>query len=241
MRAPGRTSEVVTSRTVTRAALAGAATIVLVATTATVDPTTVRLSPAAQAVFPPVQPPEYTLFLERAERAASPPITRRGVARPVAHRAGSKPVTRHTPTRRAVRHRIHHRAAVAHAAPRRAAVARVRGSAGAVVGYARQQIGDPYVWGSDGPGSWDCSGLTRRSFAQAGVRLPRRAAAQSSRGQAVSRRAARAGDLVLWGGVGRAYHVGVYLGRGWVLHAPHPGKSVRAARLWGDPQFRRLL
>ncbi len=97
------------------------------------------------------------------------------------------------------------------------------------------------MFSASGPRAWDCSGLTKGAYARAGLRLPRQASAQSARGASVSRARARAGDLVLWGGVGRAYHVGIYLGRGWVLHSPRTGQRVRVAKLWGRPQFRRLL
>jgi cell wall-associated NlpC family hydrolase len=123
-------------------------------------------------------------------------------------------------------------------AAQRAAVraARVR----AVITFARRQIGDPYRWGAAGPHRWDCSGLTLRAYARAGIHLPRRARDQSARGRSVARRYARAGDLVLWGGVGRSYHVGIYVGRGHVLHSPRRGQRVRVAKLWGRTQFRRL-
>jgi cell wall-associated NlpC family hydrolase len=115
------------------------------------------------------------------------------------------------------------------------------GSARSVIAFAMRQLGDPYVYGAAGPDSWDCSGLTAAAYARAGVSLPHRAAMQSTRGYAVPRSQARAGDLVLWGGVGSAYHVGIYLGGGMVLHSPRPGKTVRAAPLWGSPRFRRLV
>ena len=111
----------------------------------------------------------------------------------------------------------------------------------AVVGYARAQVGDPYIRNGAGPRGFDCSGLTMRSFSRAGVRLPHKASRQSARGRSVPRRAARPGDLVIWGGVGRAYHVGIYVGAGKVLHSPRPGRRVDVAPLWGRPQFRRLL
>ncbi len=119
-------------------------------------------------------------------------------------------------------------------------MAYVPGRAGRVLAFARAQLGDPYRFGSTGPDSWDCSGLTRSAYARAGIRLPRQAADQSARGVAVSRSRARPGDLVLWGRVGSAHHVGIYLGRGRVLHSPKPGDTVRVSRLWGRPQFRRL-
>jgi len=104
-----------------------------------------------------------------------------------------------------------------------------------VVSFAYAQLGKPYRYGAAGPGGFDCSGLTMRAFRRAGVRLPHKAAGQH--GAAVSRRAARAGDLVKWGG----WHVGVYVGDGWVIHAPKPGDRVKKSRLWGSYRIVRVL
>lgn len=104
-----------------------------------------------------------------------------------------------------------------------------------MVAYARTQLGRPYSYGR-----LDCSGLTMRSYARAGVALPHKAARQDERGRRVPRRIARAGDLVFWGG-DNAYHVAIYLGRGRVIHAPKPGDRVKVSRLWGYPSFVRVL
>jgi cell wall-associated NlpC family hydrolase len=111
----------------------------------------------------------------------------------------------------------------------------VSGSAGAVVAYAYNQLGRPYVWGGTGGSGFDCSGLTMRAYARAGVRLPHRAAEQS--GRTVSLAQARPGDLVKWG----SYHVGVYVGHGYVIHAPKPGDHVKKSRLWGSYRIVRVL
>lgn len=102
--------------------------------------------------------------------------------------------------------------------------------------FAYRQLDEPYRWGSAGPDSWDCSGLTMQSAAHAEIRLPHRAAEQARRGRPVSHGDARAGDLVLWGN----HHVGLYLGHDRVLHAPKPGDHVRISPLWGSPHFRRI-
>lgn len=104
-----------------------------------------------------------------------------------------------------------------------------------MVAYAYAQLGKPYRYGADGPGAFDCSGLTLAAYARAGRRLPHRAAAQH--GRPVSRRAARPGDLVKWAG----RHVGIYVGRGYVIHAPKPGDRVKRARLWGSYRIVRVL
>lgn len=104
-----------------------------------------------------------------------------------------------------------------------------------VVAYAYDQLGRPYVRGGTGGDGFDCSGLTMRAYGRAGLRLPHRAAEQS--GRAVSRSRARPGDLVKWG----SHHVGVYVGGGYVIHAPKPGDHVKKARLWGNYRIVRVL
>ncbi|MFE5399167.1 NlpC/P60 family protein [Streptomyces sp. NPDC056568] len=99
------------------------------------------------------------------------------------------------------------------------------GRAAAAVAAARSALGKPYVWGSNGPGGFDCSGLTQWSYAQAGVGLPRTSQAQSGAGRRVSLADARPGDLVAYRD--DASHIGMYVGNGQVIHAPYPGAPVR--------------
>jgi cell wall-associated NlpC family hydrolase len=122
-------------------------------------------------------------------------------------------------------------------APARAVRVAVGARAGArrVLAYAYRQIGKPYASGAAGPRAFDCSGLTQRAYGLAGIDLPHRAAGQ--RGRTVSAESARPGDLVKWGG----YHVGIYVGGGFVVHAPKPGDRVKKSRLWGRHYFVRLL
>ena len=77
---------------------------------------------------------------------------------------------------------------------------------------------------------FDCSGLTRWVYRQAGVSLPHYSIAQWSHGRRVSRRALAPGDLVFFSRLG---HVGIYLGHGAVIHAPHAGAPVRFERMRG--------
>lgn len=207
-----------------RRAAAASALILVISTIA--NPSTEPPALAAATTAPqPLATAVHDLHSERAERAAAPPASRLG--RTVgAHAAGARTKALRPPVK---------------VSPARRAAAVRLARAGAVLDFARDQIGDPYRWGASGPGSWDCSGLTKGAFAAARIALPRRAASQSARGVAVSRRAARVGDLALWGGVGSAYHVGIYLGGGWVLHSPRAGYRVKVAPLWGRPQFRRLF
>ncbi|MGW7368455.1 NlpC/P60 family protein [Streptomyces sp. NPDC054841] len=97
--------------------------------------------------------------------------------------------------------------------------------AAAALAAARSVVGRPYVWGANGPHSFDCSGLTQWSYAQAGVGLPRTSQAQRYAGQQVPLSEARPGDLVTYRS--DASHIGMYVGNGQVVHAPYPGASVR--------------
>jgi peptidoglycan DL-endopeptidase CwlO len=100
----------------------------------------------------------------------------------------------------------------------------VSGRAGAAVKYAYRQLGKPYVWGGDGPGGFDCSGLTMAAWRAAGVSLPHNAAMQYRRLPKISRGALRPGDLVFYSGLG---HVGLYVGNGRIIHSPTFGQRVK--------------
>ena len=95
------------------------------------------------------------------------------------------------------------------------------------IAFARAQLGKPYVYGATGPNSYDCSGLTQASWAAAGVSIPRVAAAQYSYGTKVSASELQPGDLVFfYSGIS---HVGLYIGDGQMIHAPHTGTVVKIA------------
>jgi cell wall-associated NlpC family hydrolase len=98
-----------------------------------------------------------------------------------------------------------------------------------VLKYACGQIGEPYSWGADGPGSWDCSGLTLMAWRQAGVSLPHSSRMQIGYGNRVSRSDLQAGDLVFFNSP--ISHVGIYIGAGLMVHAPKPGRNVGVAAL----------
>ncbi|MEH0422590.1 C40 family peptidase [Streptomyces sp. B21-083] len=99
------------------------------------------------------------------------------------------------------------------------------GRAAAAVAAARAALGSPYVWGSNGPSGFDCSGLMQWSYAKAGVSLPRTSQAQRYAGHQVPLSQAQPGDLVTYRA--DASHVGMYVGNGQVIHAPYPGAQVR--------------
>lgn len=99
------------------------------------------------------------------------------------------------------------------------------GRAAAAVAAAKSAVGRPYAWGASGPGSFDCSGLMQWAYGRAGTALPRTSQAQRSAGRQVPLGQARPGDLVVY--KDDASHVGMYVGHGRVVHAPHPGAAVR--------------
>lgn len=109
----------------------------------------------------------------------------------------------------------------------------VPGPAGLVVAFAFDQLGKPYRWGSAGPNSYDCSGLTLAAWHTAGIRLPHNAARQYGSMAHISRDELRPGDLVFY--YGRISHVGVYIGRGKMIHAPEYGENVRVAGVDSQP------
>jgi cell wall-associated NlpC family hydrolase len=103
--------------------------------------------------------------------------------------------------------------------------AQVAGGAKAAVDYALGQVGKPYVWAADGPGSYDCSGLTMMAWAQAGVSLPHSSSGQMSAGTPVSHSDLRPGDLVFY--YSPVSHVGIYIGNGQIVDAANPSTGVR--------------
>ncbi|MEU4419388.1 NlpC/P60 family protein [Actinoplanes sp. NPDC024001] len=99
----------------------------------------------------------------------------------------------------------------------------VPGSAGKAVTFAFNQIGKPYGFGDDGPGSYDCSGLTSAAWRAAGKSLPHNAAAQYSATARISRSDLQPGDLVFYRS---NQHVGIYVGGGKIIDAPSAGRDV---------------
>jgi peptidoglycan DL-endopeptidase CwlO len=108
------------------------------------------------------------------------------------------------------------------------------GGAARAIAAAQSQLGVPYRWGGESPGSgFDCSGLTQWAWGQAGVSLPRTAAAQYDAVAHVPLSAMEPGDLVFWG-YGGISHVGIYVGGGDVLDAPSTGQVVQVQPIWND-------
>lgn len=95
--------------------------------------------------------------------------------------------------------------------------------------FALKQVGDVYVWAAAGPTRWDCSGLTMRSFQQAGVSLPHSSRIQVRYGKSVSYSKLKPGDLLFFGKP--ISHVSIYMGGGKMVQAPRPGKKVEVVPL----------
>ncbi len=102
----------------------------------------------------------------------------------------------------------------------------IPGPAGKAVRFAIDQIGKPYVWNTAGPDTFDCSGLTMASWAQAGVHMAHYTWDQYGAFPHVSESELQPGDLVFWNG---GEHVGIYIGQGLVIHAPTPGENVKVS------------
>jgi cell wall-associated NlpC family hydrolase len=129
------------------------------------------------------------------------------------------------------------------AAARAASTAPVRdGRASAAarkaVAVALAQLGSPYVWGADGPGTFDCSGLTSFAYAAAGITIPRVSRAQfAAYGmRPIDPLHLVAGDLVFFADTpanpSTIHHVGMYIGKGLMVEAPHTGAVVRTSSIW---------
>ncbi|MCA1672308.1 MAG: C40 family peptidase [Actinobacteria bacterium] len=104
-------------------------------------------------------------------------------------------------------------------------------AAGRAVNFARGEIGKPYVWGAEGPHSYDCSGLMMRAYESAGVTLPRTSREQYWAGAQLPVREAQPGDLIFWAydtsDPDSIHHVAMYLGNGQMVEAANPSVPLR--------------
>jgi predicted nucleic acid-binding Zn-ribbon protein len=107
------------------------------------------------------------------------------------------------------------------------------GGAAAAVRYACAQLGKPYQFGADGPGSFDCSGLTMMAWRQAGIALPHSAAAQMGVGRRVTRAELQPGDLIFR--YSPVSHVAMYVGGGMQVAATHTGSTVKLQSAFQGP------
>lgn len=103
------------------------------------------------------------------------------------------------------------------------------------IAFARDQLGKPYVWGATGPDSYDCSGLTQAAFKAAGIDLPRTTWDQVNVGPRIALSDLRPGDLVFF--YSDISHVGLYIGNGEMIHAPHTGTVVKIAPITEMPFY----
>lgn len=115
-----------------------------------------------------------------------------------------------------------------------------------MVAEANKFLGDPYIYGAEGPAAFDCSGLVQYVYRALGdTAIPRTSEEQWHYGTAVSQADAQPGDLVFFvGGEAGATannpgHVGIYLGNGQMINAPHTGTVVQTASVDGNVGFRR--
>ena len=107
------------------------------------------------------------------------------------------------------------------------------------VRIALKAVGIPYHWGGESPASgFDCSGLVRWAYGRLGVALPHNSYALYGEGRRVSRARMKSGDVLFFEGLG---HVGLYLGRGRMVHAPQSGRLVEVVRLAGSSYGARLI
>ncbi len=118
------------------------------------------------------------------------------------------------------------------------------GAVSGAIAFAQAQVGDPYLLNGSGPDAWDCSGLTKASYASVGVYIGTHSATNQfatmqSAGRLVPFNDLVAGDLLFYSSGGSTsatkYHVTLYIGNGRMIEAPYPGRNVRVAPVrYGD-------
>lgn len=98
-----------------------------------------------------------------------------------------------------------------------------------IVKKAHEQLGKPYVWGAEGPSSFDCSGLVHYVYGQHGIKTPRVSRDQYKVGKSISQSNLQPGDLIFSStdGSGKVTHVGIYVGEGKMIHAPNSKGVVK--------------
>jgi cell wall-associated NlpC family hydrolase len=105
--------------------------------------------------------------------------------------------------------------------------------------FALEAVGIPYRWGGESLASgFDCSGLVRWAYGRVGIDLPHSSYALYAEGRRVSDARLEPGDLLFFEGLG---HVGLYVGRGRMVHAPKTGRDVEVVRLEGSSYGSRLI
>ena len=107
------------------------------------------------------------------------------------------------------------------------------GKAAQAARWALGQQLKPYVWGAEGPNSFDCSGLVMAAYQSVGISLPHYTGNQWTAGTHISRDEMRPGDLVFF--YSDLHHVGIYIGGGYMIHAPRTGDVIHIAKIGGRP------
>src|SRR6185312_5388987 len=104
-----------------------------------------------------------------------------------------------------------------------------------------EYLGTPYAWGGESPTGFDCSGLAQYIYAESGVSIPRTTYDQFQSGNAVGKSQLQAGDLVFFKGSdsknGLPGHVGIYIGNGKMIDAPHTGDVVKVQSVASFPGY----
>lgn len=151
-------------------------------------------------------------------------------AKPPKSISAARPKPKHKPKPKAKHKRRVHKKPAARKAPK-------LGERAARI--ALQAVGIPYRWGGSSPsGGFDCSGLVRWAYGRLGVSLPHSSYALYGMGRRVPRSRLRPGDVLFFSGLG---HVGLYLGRGRMVHAPRSGRNVEVVGLGGSYYGRGLV
>lgn len=96
-----------------------------------------------------------------------------------------------------------------------------------VIQYAENFIGKPYVFGAEGPETFDCSGLTKYIYKKFDIDLPHYTGTQWGCGKGICKNDLKEGDLVFFNTTGDLSHVGIYIGNNNFIHAPSKGKTVK--------------
>jgi cell wall-associated NlpC family hydrolase len=162
-------------------------------------------------------------------------------ARPALHVAASRTRLARQALHVAAHQVVHQRGTYRSVVTKHTAIARpvrrlmLEGGMNAVIAYAKSQVGRSYVTGGEGGSGFDCSGLTKRAYAQAGISLPHSSRAQAARAHTISRRVARAGDLVVGPG-----HVGIYMGHGMMIDAGNHRTGVVYRKLYSGLRVERF-
>lgn len=118
--------------------------------------------------------------------------------------------------------------------PATAAKVKVDDRADDVLSWAKKLKGKPYVYGADGPGSFDCSGYVQYVYNKAGKKIGRTSGAQLSAGKSVPQSKKKPGDILIFMRGGSAYHSAIYAGDGTMWEAQRTGTTVGKHKIWSS-------